>query len=110
MRPAVLLPFSLLSCLLMAACAGGKPDLSPQPSRGATLAAQKCSGCHALGPVGESPRSGAPPFRDLRVRFNELSLEHQLGEMNGQSHFEMPRVMLQPGEVSDLAAYIASGR
>lgn len=97
--------------LLLGACAGGgQPDIGSTPSRGEAIAARQCAGCHALGPVGDSPRSGAPPFRDLALRYNELALEHRLGEMNGQAHYEMPQVILQPGEIPDLAAYIARSR
>ncbi|HEX5379262.1 MAG TPA: cytochrome c [Phenylobacterium sp.] len=97
--------------LLLGACAGsGQPDPGPTPARGETLAARQCSGCHALGPVGDSPRAAAPPFRDLALRNNELALERRLSAMNGQPHYEMPRVILQPGEISDLAAYIAGSR
>jgi cytochrome c len=100
----------LALCLTLGACAGVQTDMGPLPPRGQALAARACSGCHALGPVGDSPRSGAPPFRDLALRYNEISLEHRLAEMNGQPHSEMPRVILQSGEISDLAAYIAASR
>jgi mono/diheme cytochrome c family protein len=102
----------LALCLTLGACAsaGAQPDLGAIPPRGQAVAARQCAGCHALGPVGDSPRSGAPPFRDLALRYNELSLERRLADMNGQPHSEMPRVILQPGEISDLAAYIAGSR
>jgi mono/diheme cytochrome c family protein len=98
----------LVLCLTLGACAGVQPDLGAVPPRGEALAARECSGCHALGPVGDSPRSAAPPFRDLALRFNEISLERRLSAMNGRPHSEMPRVVLQPSEISDLAAYIAA--
>ena len=93
--------------LLMAACATAGAGPAPLPEHGEALAAQKCGGCHALGPLGDSPRSGAPPFRDLALRYNELSLEHRLTEMNGKPHWEMPQLMLAPSEIPELAAYIA---
>jgi cytochrome c len=97
-------------CLTLGACASAPSDLGALPPRGEAQAARACSGCHALGPVGDSPRSAAPPFRDLALRYNEISLEHRLADMNGHPHSEMPRVTLQPGEISDLAAYIAASR
>jgi cytochrome c len=100
----------LVLCLTLGACAGVQPDLGAPSPRGQSLAAQRCSACHALGPVGDSPRSAAPAFRDLALRYNEISLERRLADMNGRPHSEMPRLILQPGEISDLAAYIAAGR
>jgi mono/diheme cytochrome c family protein len=98
---------ALLLPVLAAACLSGAGAPAPPPERGEALAAQKCGGCHAIGPIGDSPRSGAPPFRELALRYNELSLEHRLTEMNGKPHWEMPQLMLAPSEIPELAAYIA---
>jgi hypothetical protein len=56
----------------------------------------------------------APPGQAIAqrvcARYNELSLERRLSKMNGKAHSDMPKVTLQPGEISDLAAYISGLR
>lgn len=97
-------------CLTLCACSGAKPSLAVMPSRGAIVAARDCSGCHALGATDPSPRSSAPTFRQLALRYNELSLERKLAEMNGHAHFDMPATTFQTSEIADLAAYISNSR
>lgn len=89
------------------ACSSGQPELSPMPSGGEAIAARLCSGCHAIGPIPHSPRATAPTFRDLALRYNEISLERKLTEISGRSHFEMPPVTLESAEITELATYIA---
>ena len=91
----------------LCACSKGQPELSPIPSGGEAVAARLCSGCHAIDPISHSPRAAAPTFRDLALRYNEISLERKLTEISGKPHFEMPPVALQNTEINDLATYIA---
>jgi cytochrome c len=101
---------SLGLCLSLCACLGTKPELAIPTSRGASVAARDCAGCHGTGASDQSPRSAAPPFRQLALRYNELSLERKLAEMNGRAHFDMPATTFQTSEIADLAAYIAASR
>ena len=59
-------PLSLLCLpLLLAACQKlppAQPVHSPGASEGAAFAQASCSGCHAIGAQGRSPRSAAPAF------------------------------------------------
>ncbi len=93
--------------LLMLTAGAQRPDVAPVTSRGEAIAMQKCAVCHALGPAGESPNSAAPAFRRLALRYNELNLEHHLGQMAGRPHGDMRQLTLTPDEISEIAAYIA---
>ena len=103
-----LLNIALLASL--SACSPSQPQLSTLPTRGEAIAARLCSGCHAVGFVEYSARTAAPPFRDLALRYNELSLERKLSEINGKPHFEMPPITLDNAEITELANYIAQLR
>ncbi|MCR5879299.1 cytochrome c [Phenylobacterium sp. J367] len=97
--------------LLAAACATSREPaaggaFSPSALAGERLAWRACAGCHAVGPTGDSPSSAAPRFRDLSLKFNPLSLEHRLGQISRDGHYEMPPVFISPEEARQLTAYI----
>jgi mono/diheme cytochrome c family protein len=98
----------------LAACATESRNGVPAPGptvaveRGAALATRDCGGCHALGLVGDSPRSMARPFRDMDLRYNAISFERRMAEMAGRGHHEMPPVRLTTSEIRDIAAFIES--
>src|SRR3712207_63073 len=60
------------SLLCLAATAAFAQD--PAAQRGRTFAQANCSGCHAIGPAGQSPLPLAPPFRTLHQRYPVESL------------------------------------
>lgn len=74
--------------------------------RGERIAERACSGCHAIGASGGSPIMGAPPFRALQLRFNEISLARRMTELAPHEHREMAPLQLDSGEIGDLVAYI----
>jgi len=76
--------------------------------RGRLFAARECAGCHALGPVGDSPRAAAPPFRDVRIRYNEISFQRRMAEIAEGGHYEMPPLRVEPADAGDVSAYIES--
>ncbi|MGZ3375109.1 MAG: c-type cytochrome [Phenylobacterium sp.] len=95
-----------LSAAGWAAFAEPKDDLTV--ARGAHVAALECAACHAVGPTGESPAADAPTFRDLRLRYNPISLERRLSALPASGHPVMPPRALGAADVSDLVAYIQS--
>jgi cytochrome c len=104
----------LMLCLvgglaLMSVRAAADPPAPLPAPPGQAIAQRVCARCHSLGPA-STGRLGAPPFRAIALRYNELSLERRLSKMNGKAHSDMPKVTLQPGEISDLAAYISGLR
>ncbi len=74
--------------------------------RGLFLVLRSCAGCHAVGPLGESPTVAAPTFGELRLRYNPLSLERRLRDISKNGHMEMPPVRLADDEIEDIVAYI----
>lgn len=98
----------------IAGCATPSESPSGQPApftaieRGQALAERRCGGCHAVGPIGESAQTMAPPFRDLGLRYNAISFERRMAGQTSRGHHEMPPLRLERSEVRDLAAYIDS--
>jgi len=96
---------------LAGACAsldGGAAGTGGAPKFGLEIADHACAGCHAIGLAGDSPAMAAPAFRDLRVRYNQLSFQRRMEEIAEGGHNAMPPLQLDPGEVRNLAAYIES--
>jgi len=98
------LALSLAGCA--AAAAGHGPGLAPASpaDRGRSIAERECARCHSIGPYGASPRAAAPPFRDLRRRYNPLTFQRRMAEAGG--HDEMPDPKLADFEVDAIAAYV----
>jgi mono/diheme cytochrome c family protein len=90
------------SALLMAATPAAEVE------RGARLAQQRCASCHGMAPTGRSLNLAAPPFRDIRLRYNALSLEREMAKISVRGHFEMGPQVIGAAEAEDLAAYIES--
>lgn len=67
-----------------------------------------CSQCHAVGPAGESPVAGAPPFRDLGEFYPVEALAEALAEGIVTGHPAMPQFVLEPDQIADVIAYLRS--
>lgn len=90
---------------------GGAGAASATPASiedGYLVAQRECSGCHAIGMKGDSPRSDAPVFRHLLTRYHSTTLETELVEGIKLGHPDMPRFQLNPTAVDDLIAYLKS--
>ncbi len=83
-------------------------QMSPAVQRGQTFALANCARCHSLDKVSPSPLSIAPPFRSLRERYPVESLEEAFGEGIVTGHPTMPEFKLDPGQISDLIAFLKS--
>lgn len=105
-----IVPILILAALAAGCASGGRPGpAAPAPTqadRGERFAWRACAGCHAVGATGESRNGGAPPFRDLAIRYNAVSLERRLAEISRNGHYEMPPVFITVDESRDVAAYI----
>ena len=86
---------------------GPPADLQVSAIRGERLAQERCGGCHAIGVFGESPASGAPPFRTIPRRYPVEHLEEALAEGIIVSHDAvMPTFQLEPDEIADILAHM----
>jgi mono/diheme cytochrome c family protein len=88
--------------------ASGMPRHNVAADRGYRVAARECSACHAISREGESPRPSAPPFRDIRRRYNEISLSREFEAIGEVGHYEMPAKPISKSDGEDLIAYIES--
>jgi mono/diheme cytochrome c family protein len=89
--------------------ASGATAHAQDPSqRGRALLSEFCAGCHAIGRGGDSPRTGAPPFRTLGRSFDLDRFSRQLvaGVMSG--HPDMPEFKFSEEEANAVAAYLRS--
>jgi mono/diheme cytochrome c family protein len=94
----------------MLSVAGAMPLIGHDPAaeRGARIAARECSGCHAVDLQGASPKPAAPPFRDVRRRYNEISLAREFETISQVGHYEMPPKPISKADGEDLIAFIES--
>ena len=107
----VLTLMAFAGALELASVAVAMPTFSKSGAaadRGYKVAARECAGCHAIERTGESPRPGAPPFRDIRRHYNEISLEREFQAIREVGHYAMPPKPISQGDGRDLIAYIES--
>ena len=96
------------AALALAAPAGPAQPLNPAIERGAEIAQDRCSICHAVALEAASPSRDAPQFRVLSRLYSAEDLRRKLADISENGHFEMPPIMIRDFEVEDVAAYIAS--
>ena len=82
--------------------------LSPEAQRGFVFVKTNCSGCHAIGPVGNSPLALAPPFRTLHEKYPIDDLRESFAEGIYTGHPTMPEFELDVGQIDDVISYLKS--
>lgn len=84
-------------------------DLSPDEiKKGRETAELYCSGCHAVGPEGQSPLPEAPAFRTLGWNYPVSYLQEALAEGIVTGHPDMPEFAWEPDVVAAFIAYLQS--
>jgi len=96
--------FSGAAVLCVSTSALAQP--SPAAQRGLTFIRVHCAPCHAIGKVGDSPLTIAPPFRTLHLKYPVESLRRPLSEGIIASHPTMPQFRLEADQVTDVIAYL----
>jgi mono/diheme cytochrome c family protein len=81
-------------------------QMSPAAQRGLTYARANCGQCHAVERFDASPLTIALPFRSLHRRYPVENLELAMVEGIRTGHPNMPAFRLDPGQMSDLIAYL----
>jgi len=94
--------------VLLPLAAQGAETLSPAAQRGLVLVRTNCARCHSIDKVSASPLKVAPPFRTLHERYPVESLEESLAEGIVTGHPSMPEFQFDPGQVTDVIAYLKS--
>lgn len=75
-------------------------------AEGARIARDACAPCHAIGPMGASPRAEALPFRDLGAKYAVENLEEALAEGIVVGHPDMPEVKMNEREIAAFVAWL----
>lgn len=75
-------------------------------NKGEMLVRDNCSECHAIGPVGDSPKAEAPPFRTLSAKYPVENLAEALAEGIVSGHPEMPIFVFKAHDVDAIIAYL----
>ncbi|MCE9523015.1 MAG: cytochrome c, partial [Alphaproteobacteria bacterium] len=81
--------------------------------RGRALVQARCSSCHAVGPMGDSPYPPAPPLRTLNDKYDVEGLAEAFAEgilVGHKGLRQMPEFVFPPEEIDDLIAYLKSLR
>jgi len=78
----------------------------PSVQRGLNFVRDNCARCHAIDKVSPSPLKDAPPFRTLHTRYPVDSLAEAMAEGIVTGHPSMPEFRLDPGQISDVLAFL----
>ena len=80
--------------------------LSPAAQRGLVLVRANCASCHSIDNASESPLKIAPPMRTLHLKYPVENLRRPLSEGLVVRHPTMPMFRFDPGQVTDIIAYL----
>jgi cytochrome c len=80
--------------------------LTAPQQRGEVIARGMCSGCHAVGKIGVSPRPDAPRFRTLNRQTNLDKLAQRLREGLMTGHEGMPTIRFDRDDADAMVAYL----
>lgn len=102
--------FAAFFCAAALYCVGqssaATPDDNAGPSRGLAYAQVNCAGCHA---IAAGQRSSAPRARSFEAIANTPGMTRiALSAWLHTSHPSMPNLIIDPKEIDDLSAYIAT--
>lgn len=96
---------ALLACLLTVP-AGTTAAQDDTVERGRALVSDMCSGCHAIGRTGPSPRIAAPAFRALDTRIDLDDFTDRLREGLQSTHADMPSFRFSRDDARAVVAYL----
>lgn len=91
-----------------AALAGAQEAPADLIDDGRVVAQNLCASCHAIGKNRVSPRSDAPPFREIEQVYRLPVLEEELIQGIKLGHPDMPQFLLPPRGAEALLAYLRS--
>jgi cytochrome c len=75
---------------------------------GKAVLEKNCSRCHSIEATGESPLKGAPPLREIYLRYPIEQLEYGFAEGMGSKHRQMPQIQFSTEEISAILNYLGS--
>jgi cytochrome c len=101
----------IMALFLASAVGSGVAEAGEPAIAGLAFVQAHCSSCHATGRSGASPNPEAPPFRTLHERYDVEGLAEALAEgivVGHRGARQMPRFVLNPGEIDAVIAYLKS--
>lgn len=105
-RVATVVRWAVLGGGLAAACGAASAANDSLVGRGREIAKAACADCHAVGPIGASPKVEAPLFRELGRRYPVESLEEALAEGVVVGHPGMPQIKMNEADIGAFITYL----
>jgi cytochrome c len=99
---------NLLVCLTLLPISAGGALATGSEIDGKAILEKNCSGCHSIEATGASPLKGAPPLREIYLRYPIEQLEYGFAEGMGSKHQDMPQIQFSTEEVSAILSYLGS--
>ena len=75
---------------------------------GKALLEKSCARCHSIEAAGASPLKGAPPLREVYLKYPIEMLEFDLGEGFGSRHRDMPQIQFSSEQADAILEYLGS--
>lgn len=92
-------------CLTLAA-GGGPVGAADDAGEGGAILAANCGRCHAVDATGASPLAGAPPLREVYLKYPIDQLESGFAEGMGSRHRGMPQIQFSAEQVAAILSYL----
>jgi mono/diheme cytochrome c family protein len=97
------------AALALALCGFPAATFAQDPAEtGRALLQEHCASCHAIGKTGDSPRTGAPPFRTLARSYDLDQFPRQLRRGVLSGHPDMPVFRFKPEDARAAGVYLRS--
>jgi mono/diheme cytochrome c family protein len=105
-RMHVTFPALLLVAAYWAAWWPAASFAADRSAEGRAILQKRCSGCHAIEPLGASPLKTAPPMREIYGRYATRELQEELSEGMVSKHKAMPQISFSAEDVAAILAYL----
>ena len=95
----------LAAILLLVGSALAAEGASPEID-GKALLQKNCARCHSIEATGDSPLKGAPPLREVYLKYPIEMLQFDLGEGFGSRHRDMPQIQFSSEQADAILNYL----
>ena len=68
---------------------------------------KNCARCHSIEATGDSPLKGAPPLREVYLKYPIEMLQFDLAEGFGSRHRDMPQIQFSDEQIDAILNYLA---
>src|SRR5262245_42992804 len=99
-----------LGCLLMIAVGSAHAAEGASPKSTERHFQNTCARCHSIEATGDSPLRGAPPLREVYLKYPIEMLQYDLAEGFGSKHRDMPRSSSRRSKPTRMALWASRRR